>query len=457
MGRYKGKKLHFVGLGGVGMSAIADILLKRGYDISGSDIAESAVLKKLEEKGAKVFYTQKKENITDDIDIVVLSSAIHEDNSEYLEAVAKNKEIVHRSDMLAYLMEDQRAICVAGAHGKTTTSSMIALMLDLAHREPTIIVGGEIRQLGSNAKYGKSDLLVAEADESDGSFVKLHPWMTVVTNIECDHMDHYHSLAEIKEAFAQFVALSGKEGVNVFCVDCPNARDLIKDAPGEVITYGFSDDAQVQGRNWQYIDGVNKADVYYNNQYLGELCLQVPGKHNIQNALGACACGLYLGLTFAEIKETLGQFIGAKRRFQILAKAGDITVVDDYAHHPTEVAATIAAAKGCKPKRLIAVFQPHRYSRVQHLAKEFAECFHDVDQVILTDIYPAGEAPIAGVSSQLILDGVDNENKRFIPLENLPQELLQVAQNGDIILMMGAGNIWRYSVKLAEMLKEQYA
>lgn len=456
MGRYSGKKMHFIGLGGVGMSAIASILLKRGYNISGSDIAESAVLKKLEQDGARVFYTQEADNITDDIDIVVLSSAIHADNSEYQAAVAKNKQIVHRSDMLAYLMEDKRAICVAGAHGKTTTSSMIALMLDMAQKEPTIIVGGEIRQLGSNAKYGASDLLVAEADESDGSFVKLHPWMTVITNIECDHMDHYHNLEEIQAAFAEFVALTGKDGVNIFCADNANALKLAKDAPGEVLTYGFAAGATIQGRNLQIKNGRSTAEVYYKGEYLGILSLNVPGEHNMQNALAACACGVYLGLDFADIAKAIGSFIGAKRRFQVLSTAGDITVVDDYAHHPTEVAATIAAAQSCEPKRLIAVFQPHRYSRTLHLANDFAECFANVDQVILTDIYPAGEAPIDGVSSRLILDKVANEHKDFVPLESLEEMLLQYAQKGDIILMMGAGNIWRHSVKLAQMLEEKY-
>lgn len=456
MGRYSGKKMHFIGLGGVGMSAIASILLKRGYNISGSDIAESAVLKKLEQEGARVFYTQEAANITDDIDIVVLSSAIHQDNSEYQAAVAQNKQILHRSDMLAYLMEDKRAICVAGAHGKTTTSSMIALMLDMAKKEPTIIIGGEIRQLGSNAKYGASDLLVAEADESDGSFVKLHPWMTVVTNIECDHMDHYHNLEEIQAAFADFVALTGKDGVNIFCADNENALKLAQDAPGEVLTYGFIDGATVQGRNLQVKNGKSTADIYYKGEYLGVLSLSVPGEHNMQNALGACACGLYLGLDFTDIAKAIGSFIGAKRRFQVLSTSGDITVVDDYAHHPTEVAATIAAAQSCEPQRLLAVFQPHRYSRTLHLANDFAECFANVDQVILTDIYPAGEAPIAGVSSQLILDKVDSEHKAFVPLESLAETLLQYAQKGDIILMMGAGNIWRYSVKLAQMLEEKY-
>lgn len=456
MGRYSGKKLHFIGLGGIGMSAIASILLKRGYNISGSDIAESAVLKKLEQDGARVFYTQSAQNITDDIDIVVLSSAIHADNEEYLAAVAKNKTVIHRSDMLAYLMEDKKAICVAGAHGKTTTSSMIALMLDMAQKEPTIIVGGEIRQLGSNAKYGKSELLVAEADESDGSFVKLHPWMTVVTNIECDHMDHYHNLAEIQDAFARFVALTGEKGVNIFCADSASALALAQKAPGEVLTYGFSDKAQMQGRNWQAKDGQNTAEVYYKGEYLGVLSLMVPGEHNIQNALGACACGLYLGLDFAQISAALSSFIGAKRRFQILTKAGGITVVDDYAHHPTEVAATIAAAQSCAPKRLIAVFQPHRYSRTLHLAKDFADCFHDVDQVILTDVYAAGEDQIEGVSSQLILDKVTNQHKSYVPLDDLEDTLLQTAQKGDIILMMGAGNIWRHSVKLAQMIEEKY-
>lgn len=458
MGRYKEKQLHFIGIGGVGMSAIADILLERGYRISGSDIAKSDRTEQLEAKGAKIAYKQVAENITDEIDVVVLSSAIHEDNEEYQAAVKQKKEIVHRADMLAYLMEEKKAICVAGSHGKTTTSSMISLMLWMADVDPTVIVGGEIRQMGSNARFGKSEYLVAEADESDGSFVKLHPWISMVTNIEEDHLDHYANLQEIKDTFAQFIGRTGEDGISILCADCKEALSLKDVAKGKVITYGFSEDAMVQGRNWRIEEDSNQADIYYDGAFLGTLKLQVYGKHNMANAIGAVACGLCLGLDFDVMKKGLAAFIGAKRRFQVLSTVGNITVVDDYAHHPTEVRATIEAALDKKPSRLICVFQPHRYSRTKFLAKEFAACFKGADQVILTDVYAAGETPMEGVSSQLILDYIDKDiHASLVSIENLNESLLGIVREGDMVLAMGAGNIWRNTKQLAEDLEQRYA
>lgn len=436
------------------MSGIAEILLDFGYRISGSDIKVSNVTERLEKKGAVIHIGQRAENITGDIDAIVRSSAIRDNNPELVRAKELGIEIVHRSQMLAVLMEDKRAVCVAGAHGKTTTSSMIALMLELAGQDPTIVVGGEISQIGSNAKSGQSDILVAEADESDGSFLNLLPWMAVITNVEEDHLDHYKNLEEIRQAFIAFVQKTGKDGVAVLNFDCAETRGMAALAPGKVISYGFADGVTVQGRNWRYEQGKNMADVYYQGQLLGVLQLEVPGRHNISNGLAAIAAGLELGMSFADMAAGLAQFGGARRRFQLLGRVHDIQIIDDYAHHPTEVAATIQAARGVHQGRLVAVFQPHRYSRTKFLADKFAESFHLADEVILTDVYGAGEDLSEGAESQVILDCMQ-QSAQIVHRERLNAFLLDFVKPGDLVLMMGAGNIWQNSMQLVEDLKHK--
>lgn len=448
------KHIYFMGIGGIGMSGIAEILLDFGYQISGSDIKVSNVTERLQKKGAVIYIGQKAENITADIDIVVRSSAIRHNNPELVRAKELGIEILHRSQMLALLMEDKRAICVAGAHGKTTTSSMIALMLELADQNPTIVVGGEISQIGSNAKSGKSDILVAEADESDGSFLNLLPWMAVITNVEEDHLDHYKNLEEIRGAFIAFVQKTGKNGVAVLNFDCAETRDIAALAPGKVISYGFADDAQIQGRNWRYVQDKNTVDVYWQGRLLGALELQVPGKHNISNGLAAIAAGLELGMSFTDIAVGLAQFGGARRRFQLLGRVQDIQIIDDYAHHPTEIAATLQAARGVHQGRLVAVFQPHRYSRTKFLADKFAASFQLADEVILTDVYAAGEDLSEGAESQVILDCMQ-QSAQIVHRERLNAFLLEFVKPGDLVLMMGAGNIWQNSMQLVEDLKHK--
>lgn len=436
------------------MSGIAEILLDFGYQVSGSDIKVSNVTERLQKKGAVIHIGQKAENITADIDAIVRSSAIRANNPELMRAQELGIEILHRSQMLAILMEDKRAICVAGAHGKTTTSSMIALMLELAGQDPTIVVGGEISQIGSNAKSGKSDFLVAEADESDGSFLNLLPWMAVITNVEEDHLDHYKNLEEIRRAFVAFVQKTGEKGVAVLNLDCAETRDMVSLAPGKVIGYGFADDAQLQGRNWRYEQGKNLIDVYWQGALLGTLALQVPGKHNISNGLAAIAAGLELGMSFADMAHGLAQFSGARRRFQLLGQIHDIQIIDDYAHHPTEVAATIQAARGVHQGRLVAVFQPHRYSRTKFLADKFAESFHLADEVILTDVYAAGEDRSEGSESDAILACMQ-QPAQIVHREKLNAFLKEFVKPGDLVLMMGAGNIWQNSMQLVEDLKHK--
>ena len=449
----KKEHIYFMGIGGIGMSGIAEILLDFGYQISGSDIKVSTVVERLQKKGATIYIGQRAENITDDIDYVVRSTAIRDNNEEYIRVKELQLPILHRSQMLAKLMETKKAICVAGAHGKTTTSSMIALAMELAQKDPTIVVGGEIAQIGSNAKSGNSAYLVAEADESDGSFLNLHPWMTVITNVEEDHLDHYRNLDAIREAFTSFVKLPGQDGVAVLNYDCAETRQLAQYVPGKIVSYGFAEDAELRGVNWRQEAGANLVDVYQNGNLLGTLTLHVPGQHNISNALAAVAAGLEIGMTFDELAAGLKEFGGARRRFQLIGIVQNIQIIDDYAHHPTEVAATIEAAKGVHNGRVVAVFQPHRYSRTKFLAEKFAQSFASADEVVLLDVYAAGEDISEGAQSDIIAQYMDSP-VHIVAREQLNGFLLDFVKPGDMVLMMGAGNIWQNSLQLVEDLKQ---
>jgi UDP-N-acetylmuramate--alanine ligase len=450
----KKEHIYFMGIGGIGMSGIAEILLDFGYRISGSDIKVSNVTERLQKKGASIYIGQRAENITDDIDYVVRSTAIRDTNEEYMRVKELGLPVLHRSQMLAKLMEEKKAICVAGAHGKTTTSSMIALAMELAQKEPTIVVGGEIAQIGSNAKSGNGTYLVAEADESDGSFLNLHPWMTVITNLEEDHLDHYKDLDAIRDAFVSFVKMPGEDGVAVLNYDCAETRQLAQYVTGKVISYGMAEDANIRGVNVRQEQNENLVDVYADDHLLGTLRLRVPGLHNISNALATVAAGLAIGMTFEELAAGLKEFGGARRRFQLLGVVQNIQIIDDYAHHPTEVAATIGAAKGVHSGRVVAVFQPHRYSRTKFLAEKFAQAFDLADEVVLTDVYSAGEDLSEGAQSDIIAQHMTRPS-HFVERERLNAFLQEFVQPGDMVLMMGAGNIWQNSIQLVEDLKQK--
>lgn len=450
----KKEHIYFMGIGGIGMSGIAEILLDFGYRISGSDIKVSNVTERLQKKGASIYIGQRAENITDDIDYVVRSTAIRDTNEEYMRVKELGLPVLHRSQMLAKLMEEKKAICVAGAHGKTTTSSMIALAMELAQKEPTIVVGGEIAQIGSNAKSGNGTYLVAEADESDGSFLNLHPWMTVITNVEEDHLDHYKDLDAIRDAFVSFVKMPGEDGVAVLNYDCAETRQLAQYVTGKVISYGMAEDANIRGVNVRQEQSENLVDVYADDHLLGTLRLRVPGLHNISNALATVAAGLAIGMTFEELAAGLKEFGGARRRFQLLGVVQNIQIIDDYAHHPTEVAATIGAAKGMHSGRVVAVFQPHRYSRTKFLAEKFAQAFDLADEVVLTDVYSAGEDLSEGAQSDIIAQHMTRPS-HFVERERLNAFLQEFVQPGDMVLMMGAGNIWQNSIQLVEDLKQK--
>lgn len=450
------KKLHFVGIGGVGMSAIAEVMLDKGYEISGSDLSESAVVKHLQAKGATIYKGHNALNV-EGKEALVLSSAIHQDNPELVAAKAKGLKLFHRSDILAYLLNDVKGIAVAGAHGKTTTSSMISVVLEHAKVDPTILIGGFVDYLKGNAKLGKSDYLVAEADESDGSFLKFYPKIAVVTNIEDDHMDHYGSMENIIKAFIQFVQNLDKEtGLAVLCFDNENIRNIADKVDRKYISYALDHEADYMAKDIK-VDGPHTSfTVIYKGEVLGDVALNIPGRHNVLNALATIAVCHHMGLSIEEIAEGFKVFSGTKRRFQTKFRNENIWIVDDYAHHPTEIQTTIKAAKQTNPKRLIVAFQPHRYSRTQLLQKEFGSCFVGADVLVLTDIYAASEDPIEGISGKTIVDEVKKQtgvDAVYIEkLEDIAPWLKENIQAGDLIITMGAGNIYTVGESLAQSL-----
>lgn len=452
--------IHFIGIGGAGMSGIAKVLLDLGYKVSGSDLKMSDTTKRLVENGAIVYAGHKAANVVEGVDTVVVSTAIPDENEEVQKAKKLNIPVIQRAEMLARLMKNQKAICVAGAHGKTTTTSMIALVLEKNNFDPTVVVGGELNDIGGNAKLGRGEYLVAEADESDGSFIKLKPWSTVITNIENDHLDYYGSLENIIQAFNKFVALGRPDGFSILCIDNANVRQLVRHVTGKVITYGLADDAQITARDIVYQGFKTRAKIYHYKKYLGQLELNVPGQHNLVNALAAIAIGQEFGIDFADTSNALAGFRGVQRRFQLIGEVNNIQIVDDYAHHPTEIKATLNAAKNCHKGRLIAVFQPHRYTRTKFLAREFAESLEGVDLLVLDEIYSAGEKPIPGVSTQNIIDYLNPQLdvEYFNDRNDLTTYLADTVKPGDLVITLGAGNIWQVGVELAHiLLKEKEA
>lgn len=441
------------------MSAIAKVMLEMGYRVSGSDLAQKELTEKLAAGGAQVYIGHKPDNLSG-ADLVVYSTALPKDNVEMMAAEEMSIPIIHRSQMLARLMNEKLGIAVAGAHGKTTTSSMISLVLERCGLDPTYIIGGEIMNVGSNAKAGTGDYVVAEADESDGSFLQYHPYLALVNNIEADHLENYDgSFDRLKAAYAQYLSQVKEGGKAVICADDPYLRELQDDIHSDVITFGIHQKADYTARDITLGDRKVSFMVYRSEACLGELRLSVPGKHNVYNALATVITCLQAGVSFAEIADAITQFRGAKRRFQVLGEAGGILVIDDYAHHPTEIQATILAAKATG-KRIIAVFQPQRYSRTYYLLEQFSRAFGDADEVIISDIYsPAGELQIEGIHSSKLADLIrknSNEHVQYIPSKEDVQELLlNHVKEGDLILTMGAGDIWKCAVSVADALRSR--
>lgn len=451
------KKVHFVGIGGYGMSALAKILIQLDYQVSGSDLKESNITKKLEEMGAQLFFEHNFENALG-ADLVVYSTAIPLTNPEILAAREKSIPLWHRSELLAYLINSRYGIAIAGTHGKTTTTAMLSLVLEKGGLDPTAVIGGELSDFDGNARLGKSEYLVAEACESDHSFLRYKPTLAVITNVEADHLEHYGgSFERIIETYEMFLKNVKEGGTAIICGDDSYLKELKGNCTHRCITYGLDNHSDYQVKDIVYNGEGSSFTVYFENERIGELELRVPGEHNIYNALATVAAARELGMDFAEIKKIMKNFLGAKRRYQILGEVNGITVVDDYAHHPTEIRATLKAAKLPGDRRVIAVFQPHRYSRTYYLFEDFVTCFRDADVTILTPIYSAGEEPMEGVSSEILAQKIrDQENMEVLLLDSVEAEkyLLQHSLPGDLIITMGAGDIWKTAYNLVEKLEK---
>ncbi|MBR5908411.1 MAG: UDP-N-acetylmuramate--L-alanine ligase [Schwartzia sp.] len=451
------RNIHFIGVGGAGMSALARILLDQGYQVSGSDQKMSDVAKQLAARGAKIFEGHDAANVKG-ADAVVVSTAIPENNVELAAAKAQGIRRLHRSDINAALLNAAKGIAVAGAHGKTTTTSMIGLILEHGGVDPTIVIGGQVDYLADgNARLGRGEYLVSEADESDGSFLKLLPHIAVVTNVENDHMDHYGTMENIKKAFRQFLENTDeKTGTCVLCADNENLREISRNLPRRVVFYGTSEDADYRAVNIAP-EGTGVAfDVEKDGETLVRVRLNIPGHHNVLNALGSVVTGILCGVSPQKSAEALARFHGAKRRFETKGRAAGVWIVDDYAHHPTEIAATLRAARQTSPKRLVCAFQPHRYSRTQLLQKEFGGAFKDADLLILTDVYSAGEAPIAGVTGETIVSAVKaatGQKTTYIKTRtDVAPYLETIVRDGDLVLTMGAGDIYHTGEELLALL-----
>ncbi len=453
--------VHFIGIGGYGMSAIARVMLEMGYQVSGSDVARQELTDKLASKGAQVYIGHEKDNVQG-ADIVVYSTALSKDNVEIAEAERLQIPVIHRSQMLARLMNAKKGVAVAGAHGKTTTSSMIALVMEECGQDPTYIIGGEIMNIGSNAKAGSGDYVVAEADESDGSFLQYHPHLAVVTNVEADHLENYDgSFDNLKQAYVKFLSQIRADGKAVVCADDPYVQAMLPNITSDTVTYGIEQGADYTAQHIELGDRKVTFAVYHYDTKLGEMKLSVPGLHNVYNALATTIVCLQAGIAFADIAHAIQEFRGAKRRFQVLSESDDVLVIDDYAHHPTEIQATITAAKATG-KRIVAVFQPQRYTRTFFLLDSFSRSFGEADEVIITDIYsPAGEQQIEGISSSrltALIHANSNPNAQFIATkEDVLSYLLEHVRSGDLVITMGAGDIWKVSHELARRLEETTA
>jgi UDP-N-acetylmuramate--alanine ligase len=451
--------IHFVGIGGIGMSGIAEVLLNLGYRVSGSDLQETDLTQRLASMGARVFYGHRQSNLHD-ADVVVTSTAVKADNPEVMEAHYRSIPVIPRAEMLAELLKMKFSIAVSGMHGKTTTTSMIATLLAHGGLDPTVVIGGKLASIGSNARLGNGEVIVAEADESDGSFLKLGPSIAVVTNIDREHLDYYRDIQDIKDAFLKIANLVPFYGSTILCMDDEHVRDILPGIKRRTITYGITRAADYQARNITSTGASSRYDIYYRGEKLGDIQLNVPGLFNVYNSMAAVAVGRELDMDCPRIHEGLKTFVGVQRRLEVKGLIKDITVVDDYGHHPTEIVATLAAAKQVWKDRLIVVFQPHRYTRTRALFKEFLTAFYDADVLVIMDIYAASEAPIEGVNSRNLFEGIQNKGHKHVKYlagpDRVVDYLLETAKPGDVIITQGAGNVWRVGEEFLKKAKEKY-
>ncbi len=455
----RSSRVHFVGIGGTGMCGVAEVLLNLGYEVSGSDVASNEAIFRLRGLGAKVVLGHRKENVVG-VDVLVYSSAVTGENTEVAEARRRKIPVIRRAEMLAELMRMKYSIGVAGTHGKTTTTSFIAAALAAGDLDPTVVVGGRINALGSNARMGEGEYLVAEADESDGTFLKLAPTVAVVTNIDEEHLDFYVNYDAIKSAFLEFVNKVPFYGFSVLCLDHPAIQEIIPRVEKRFFTYGFGVQADYVGEEFRYENGEAVFGVKRRGERLGEIRLLMPGRHNADNALAATAVSLELDLSFGDVQRGLHDFDGIGRRLERVGDASGVTVFDDYGHHPEEIKVTLRAVREAwLGNRLVVVFQPHRYTRTHHLEEAFHTAFYDANRVLIAPVYAAGEAPIPGASAERLAEGIRAHGHRNCDatdsLEDTLRRLSGETKAGDIVLTLGAGDVWKVGWGLLEELNRQ--
>ena len=454
------QRIHMVGIGGIGMSGIAEVLLTLGYSVSGSDTKLSTITERLQDLGATIYEGHKASNV-EEAHVVVTSSAIKPDNPEVVEAHKRKIPVIPRAEMLAELMRLKYGIAVAGAHGKTTTTSMVASVLAAAHLDPTFVVGGKVNQAGTTARLGKGEYFVVEADESDRSFLMLAPVVAVVTTIDREHLDQYSSLQDIQEAFTQFVNRVPFYGAAILCLDEPDVQAIIPNVKRPIITYGTSNQADLMISDVRLDGFESEFRLTFKGEDLGLFrLLHPPGMHNVRNAAAAAAVALYLNVPSDLIREGLASFAGVGRRFDVKGDVNGITVIDDYGHHPAEIRATLEAARGCKFHRILVLFQPHRFTRTQHLWNEFCRAFNQADVLVLTDIYAASESPIPGVTSEALADAIREAGHKNVHYFGSMQQgiefLLREARSGDAVMTIGAGNVSRASNEFMVLLGTEH-
>ena len=448
------RHIHFVGVGGIGMSGIAEVLLKQGYAVSGSDLAASAITRRLQSLGAAIFQGHDAAHLGG-ADVVVVSSAVRPDNPEVATARERRIPVVHRAEMLAELMRATYGVAVTGAHGKTTTTGLIAAVLAAGGLDPSVLIGGHLHSLGGNAYLGQGEYMVVEADESDGSFLQLSPVIAVVTTIDAEHLDYYRDVSTIQDAVTQFVNRTPFYGFSVICLDQPHIQSMTSRMTKRYLTYGVTSPADYVGRDIEFTGAQSHFDVFHGRERLGRFTLNLPGAHNVYNALAAIAVGRELQVDLSAIAEALETFSGVHRRFEVVGQRDGVTVVDDYGHHPEEIRQTLRAAKAVWPEaRLTVVFQPHRYTRTQALQEAFYTAFDDADTLLLLDIYAASESPIAGVSSEALGAGVSargHERVFYMPeREAALRWLCDELRAGDVLMTLGAGDVWRLAQAFCE-------
>ena len=451
-------KVHFVGIGGIGMSGIAEILLAEGFTVTGSDLAQGEVTARLEKLGAKIVLGHEPENVAG-AEVVVYSSAVKPDeNPETLEAMRLKIPLIRRAEMLAEVTRMRYGVAVAGTHGKTTTTSMIGLVLIEGKIDPTVIVGGKLADLGgTNARRGDGEWTVVEADEYDRSFLSLLPTIAVITNLESEHLDIYSGIEDLKRSFVEFANKVPFYGFVALCLDEPALVDIMPKLTRRVVSYGTRSQCDVQASDIRYSEGLTVFNVSLRGEELGEIRLNAPGLHNVKNALAAVTLGLAMNIKFKTIAQALKKFRGVYRRFEVKGEAKGVMVVDDYAHHPTEVKATLEGVKRGWDRRVVAVFQPHTYTRTRDFHTEFGKSFLNADIVVITDVYPAREAPIQGITGELVAKSASDFGHRDViyisDKEDVPTRVAELVQSGDILLTMGAGDIWKAGEKILEQLR----